>query len=485
MTGLDAPAHDSAGGAVRFARLERGGVLLGRSAGQVGCLAAAVVIAVAALYGGGASAVAWTAPGWGVALAVAFATVAGRPLVAWLPVTAAFTTRRLTGGLRHRARIGRPQPEATLSLPHGPAALPLLGDTHTGAGLVLDRSAGQLVAVARITHHSFVLLDAAEQQRRIDAWGRVLAGAARSSRLARLQLVERTLPDHGSGLTAWWARHGTDHGSWVAATYRDLIARAGPAGEQHICTVSVALDLHAAAAAIRHSGGGIDGAATVLRREMAALARALSAAELGPVSWVTPAELADTVRAAYDPFTHRRGVPDGGVQPDHGPTAVDEEWDRLRADAAWHAVLWIAEWPRSLVLPGFLAPLVFSGGVRRTISVLCDPVPADLAAREIRRRKTAWVADAAHRDRIGQIADARDHAEYDDLLRQEAELTAGHALLHHTGLIAVSAPTAEQLEAAVAEIEQAAVQACCETRRLHGQQAAAFHAAALPLCRPI
>ena len=37
------------------------------------------------------------------------------------------------------------------------------------------------------------------------------------------------------------------------------------------------------------------------------------------------------------------------------------------------------------------------------------------------------------------------------------------------------------LDAAVAAVEQAAIQASCETRRLVGQQAQAFTAAALPL----
>ena len=37
----------------------------------------------------------------------------------------------------------------------------------------------------------------------------------------------------------------------------------------------------------------------------------------------------------------------------------------------------------------------------------------------------------------------------------------------------------------VSTIEQAAIQASCETRRLVGQQAQAFTAAALPLCRSV
>ena len=66
---------------------------------------------------------------------------------------------------------------------------------------------------------------------------------------------------------------------------------------------------------------------------------------------------------------------------------------------------------------------------------------------------------------------------------QEADLTADHGVLRITGLISVSAPTVDDLDAAVAAVEQAAIQASCETRRLVGQQAVAFTAAALPLCR--
>ena len=58
-------------------------------------------------------------------------------------------------------------------------------------------------------------------------------------------------------------------------------------------------------------------------------------------------------------------------------------------------------------------------------------------------------------------------------------------MLRITGLISVSAPTIDDLDAAVAAVEQAAIQASCETRRLVGQQAVAFTAAALPLCRSV
>lgn len=116
------------------------------------------------------------------------------------------------------------------------------------------------------------------------------------------------------------------------------------------------------------------------------------------------------------------------------------------------------------------------------MSLICTPMRTDQAARDIRKKKTEYVSDAAQRARIGQIEDASQRAEYQDVLQQEADLTAGHGVLRYTGLLSVSAPTVADLDAAVAAIEQATVQASCETRRLVGQQAQAFIAAALPLC---
>ena len=138
-----------------------------------------------------------------------------------------------------------------------------------------------------------------------------------------------------------------------------------------------------------------------------------------------------------------------------------------------------------MVHPGFLSPVLLSSGILRAFSLICTPLRTDQAARDIRRKKTEYISDAAQRARIGQIEDAGQTAEYHDVLQQEADLTAGHGVLRYTGLISVSSDTLPELEAAVAAIEQAAIQASCETRKLVGQQAVAFTASALPLCRRV
>ena len=98
--------------------------------------------------------------------------------------------------------------------------------------------------VCEITHPAFVLLDPAEQERRVTAWDRVLATVCRSGRITTLQILERTLPDSGTGLAEWWTTHGQpDDTSWAATTYAKLIDRAGPAGERHATTLSRSISL--------------------------------------------------------------------------------------------------------------------------------------------------------------------------------------------------------------------------------------------------
>ena len=230
------------------------------------------------------------------------------------------------------------------------------------------------------------------------------------------------------------------------------------------------------------------GAAAVLRQEMQSFQTALRSAELHMTGWLTPGDVALILRTAYDPAAGPALERHGELGRDlaiAGPVAVNESWDRLRSDSAHHLVLWISEWPRAQTFPGFLAPLVLTGGVLRSLSLHYLPVRADQAARDLRKKKTEMIADAAQRRKIGQVEDTQASAEFSDVLQQESELTAGHGVLRAVGLVSISAPTANELDAAVSQIEQAAIQASCETRRLVGQQAQAFTAAALPLCRPI
>jgi hypothetical protein len=473
---------------VKFSRLSRRGVLLGLSGAQLSIVGIGAVTLVFALYVGGGLALAYASPIVATCAALAWVGVGGRKLIEWLPIVARWGRRSAGGQLLYQRRIVKPRPAGTLSLPGDAARLRQWLDPETGAVMVHDPHQATLTAIVSVTHPAFVLLDPSEQERRVVGWGRVLATACRSGRISALQVMERTLPESGRGLAEWWSKHGNHDGSWTSTTYAELIKRAGPAGERHASTISLSLDLKVAARAIRAAGGGNRGAAAVLRQEMSTLTAALRSAELAPSDWIEPGDLALILRSAYDPGVAGALERHGDLGRDlatAGPVAVTENWSSLHSDSAHHCVLWISEWPRSLVFPGFLAPVLLSSGIRRSFTLLYTPVRSDQAARDLRKKKTEYISDAAQRQRIGQIEDAQQNAEYHDVLQQEADLTAGHGILRVTGLIAISAPDLTELEHSVSAIEQAAIQASCETRRLWGQQAQSFSAAALPLCRHV
>ncbi|MGO1184392.1 MAG: SCO6880 family protein [Microbacterium sp.] len=473
---------------VKFSRVSRRGILLGLTAPQLVTASLAVAIIIGALYFGGGEALTWLSPAWASVIALTWVPIGGRRAVEWIPVTSHWAARVAAKQTTFRKRLTKPRPAGTLALPGDAASLRMHLDPDTDAVMVHDPHNATLTALLEVSHPAFVLLDPGEQERRVHAWGRVLATTCRSNHIARLQVLERTLPDSGTGLSEWWSQHGHNDGSWVAGIYQELIDRAGPAGERHVTTISLALDMRAASRAIRSAGGGIKGAAAVLRQEMTTLTSALRTADLRPSGWYGPGQLAIMLRSAYDPQVASTLDRSGNLGHDlatAGPVAVDERWDKIRTDSAHHAVLWVSDWPRSQIYPGFLAPLLLSSGIRRSFTLLCDPVRSDQAARSIRKLRTEYVSDAAQRTKAGQIEDAQQSAEYQDVLRQESDMISGHGVLRYTGLITVSASTEAELDSAIAATQQAAIQASLETRLLVGQQASAFTAAALPLCRGI
>lgn len=112
--------------------------------------------------------------------------------------------------------------------------------------------------------------------------------------------------------------------------------------------------------------------------------------------WYTAGDLAILLCLAYDPAIAASLERVGEIGRDlatAGSVAVEETWGRLRSNSAHHVVLWVSEWPRSLAGPGFLA-LLRSSGIRRSFSLLYDPMRADAAA-----RSSADVRSSSHRRR--------------------------------------------------------------------------------------
>lgn len=470
---------------VRFARLPRRGLLLGLSAPRLACVAAACAVLIAAMFTAGSIGAVVTSPAWVGLVALAFARWGGRPVIEALPTAGHYLARRATGQTRFRARPGRPRPAGSLALPGDAAALRFLLDETSGTAVLHDPHEQTLTVAALVQHPAYVLLAPAEQARRVHGWGRALASLASCGSGVRVQVLEISQPDAGRGITGWWALHGVKQpDAWAVRQYESLMRTAAPTASTHRTVIALCLDLRAARAHIRQSGRGLRGAVAFLRQEMTSFEASLRAADLHLACWLGDAELAAVLRGAYEPGYDAHDDVACSLE-QAGPMAVDEHWDHLRHDTAYSAVVWINEWPRVQAPPFFLHTLVFQPGIRKTISLTAQPIPADVAMREIRKAKVEYATEAAQKARIGAIADLSDTVEAGDVLDRERALISGHADVRFTGLIAVTAPTRDGLEAAVAEIRRAAIQSGCETRRLYGQQARAFTAAALPLARKV
>ena len=483
--------HAASGYMVRFARLERRGVLLGLSGPRLALVAAAAVVFVGAEFTAGVTGVVMTAPVWAGLGALGAVVVAGRPLLDWLPLLASWGWRRVRGATTYLRAVGAASRSQDLCLPTRRRLR--LVTTATGAVAVWDRRARTVTAVVEVQGRGFVLADPGAQDARVAAWGRVLAGLCRQPEVARVQVLHRIGPGGGVGVRRWWAEHAVQGANWATQVVADVLADTIEDADRHQCLIAFAL---------RVPRGPRRGATTIAERQVPALTAALAAADLDVIGWLTPEELSRVVRTAYDPAAARLDLA-GHPEPESrrtqarrehrsaqrsaaiGPMGMIEEWDRLRTDTAWHAVYWVAEWPRTATRADFLHPLLLAPATVRSFTLIAEPLPTGAALRRIRGARVAHASDSAQRARTGRLEEETMLAEVDDITRREQDLVAGHGDLSFTGLLTVTAPTTQELDAACTATETAAAQAMCEVRRLVGQQSAAHTAAALPLAARI
>ncbi len=515
----------------RFSPLERRGVIAGWRGGQIASVATGLVAGVLALrsrptLSGVAVAVVTVA----VAVAVAFWPVQGRTGEQWLPLLVRRVPALTPGGRRQLSPAPRsghvlsPDPpgpgrEVAPAVGRGPkrtsarpttfAGLDVVGTAAGGdrptpsMGMVIDRPARTATAVIAVRGHSFALLGHGDQDAAIAAWARVLTSMAREgSDVHRVQWVESCVPDDGGAVR----QHQADHGvlgpdSAAGRSYRSLLDESSPTTRRHCVLLALSVHTSRSSRAIRAAGGGRAGIGAVLGREIVSLERALDATDVTVDGVLGPRALGRVITAASSPATgpwdpdggghlHRNGA-DGAPRepwsdgdPASGwpwPMAVEPHWDAVRTDGTWHATYWIAEWPRVDVTPDFLGPLLFSP-LRRTLTVVMEPVSPSRAARQVAQARTADIADGELRRRGGFLVTARHTREKQGAEDRDVELSDGHAQYRFSGYLTVTADSRDELRGARAAVEQAAGQARVELRLLYGEQDVAF-ACSLPLGR--
>ncbi|MGY4968347.1 SCO6880 family protein [Streptomyces nigrescens] len=475
---------------VKFPHRSRRGILLGLSLPQLVLVSAAAALLLATVTTTGLTGAFALTPIWAAIAALTFLRRDGRSLIDWAPILLRYAIRRRTGQHMWLARpVSRPRTDGMLHLPGTDASLRVVTPAKGQSAALHDPREQTLTVIARVSSRAFALLDAPTQNANVAAWGRALASLSRTGHIRSVQVLERTVPDSGDALNRHWAEHGRPDTPVAGTVYADLVAAAGPAAAPHEAYLAVALDMKAAKRLISQAGGGLVGGFTVLEQVTATVAQAARNAGLTVTGWLSAKEVAAVIRTAYDPgaLSALQQWSDTGraeaTPAAAGPVVQVEDYDRLQTDSARHATYWVENWPRTESSAGFLHGILFSAGVRRSFSLLYAPQQLESALKDVQRRKATITADAAERRRRGQVDSEEDSVEYADVKERERQLIAGHADVALTGLLTISAESDEQLDAACAQIETAAVSAQVDLRRLHFQQSAAFTLAALPLAR--
>ncbi len=518
----------------RFSPLERRGVIAGWRGGQIASVAGGLLVDVVVLRSRpSAEGVVLALVGLAAGLALAFWPIRGRTGEQWLPLVARWLWSACTGGRRQLAQGPDLGYLATVDMTRsGPGSIevrPADPKFRTGGrtvfeglevvgtpfgsqssvpelGMVLDSRARTATAAVVVRGHSFALLSSGDQDGRIAGWARVLSSMAREgSEIHRVQWIESCLPDDGGAVRRHLAGHAVlGAESSAARSYRALVDEAAPVTRRHQVLVALSIRTGRSSRAVRSSGGTTAGIGGVLAREVVSLHRALDGADVSVEGVLGPGALAREIArasAALDeigegvdlgsgagPLSGRVLGQDGFPAPREGrpsrwpwPMAVEPTWDALRTDATWHATYWIAEWPRVDVTPEFLGPLLFSP-LRRSISLVMEPVSPSRAARQVAQARTADLADGELRRRGGFLTTARHAREKESVEERDVELADGHAQYRFSGYVTVTTDSREELTTSCAAAEQAAGQAGIELRLLYGAQDVAF-ACSLPLGR--
>jgi len=341
-------------------------------------------------------------------------------------------------------------------------------------GLVWDRRSGLLTATLRVAATGVLLADSGDGDAWVASWGAWLSALGAEPTVRWVSVTVDTAPDPGRSLRDYVeARLDPTAPATARAIMHDLVEVSPVPAASVETRVSVTFDPGAAPV----KPGSLGEAATRVALTLRGLETSLAGCGLSLLGRYDADRLATTVRAAYDPAV--RGRVDEVDWSDAGPVAAEERWESYSHDSG-HSVSWtLREAPRQLVTSGVLTRLMAPGAWPRRVTLTYQAFTADQAAGVLEREVNAASFRSAYNRRTGREESARDRA---DLARAESaalEEAQGAGVVLFSSYVTTTVAHRDQLDAAVADVEQRAGAAKLRLRRAYGAQAATF-AATLP-----
>ena len=426
-----------------------------------------------------------------------FPRIGGRPLTAYLHPVAAAVGDRLTRRGVFRGAVFAPASLAhRMDLPGDlvnfrAVAVPTPDGRSTVGLMVNDRE--KVACAALLTFGSAMLLEgSAEQGMRLDDWEAVMESfCAQGAGVSRWQLLARTAPD----VVNLASRHAREHATvrtgpaWQAT--QELIAQAAPAAQRHEVYLIVAFDLRALADEIGSLSEGSsrdEAIGVVVLERLLDLERGITEARIASRGWLRPGQYAALIHTQFDPES--LPLHDVLAGQDHdldprlaGPSATERAWKSFRHDSAVSRTVWVHELPKRPVATNWLAPVLQQSGLRRTLSLVAEPLGEVKAQASAERQALRAEGSAAQRHKLGRPTTARLRKEAQAALDQDEAQADGDGVFRYHLFLTVTAPDEKSLTRQMLSARRRLIRARCQSIVLYGEQDQAFFAGALPLAR--
>ncbi|MFR9756343.1 SCO6880 family protein [Streptomyces sp. TR06-5] len=412
-----------------------------------------------------------------LALAAVYVPYRGRTMYRWFEIDRSYR-RLLRSGATYRSgaveagtRLDGTETDVVpppgvgritwLAAPFGPDELAVL--------LHADRRT--VTAAIEIEGPGVGLRDSEDQEALVDRFGVLLKHVANGDGfVTRLQMLARTLPaDPDAHAKDVAVRGDTRAAPWLQESYEELQSMVSTSSEQHraylVACMHYGRDLAAESAAIAKAarasdaGGGRrmtkdEGLAVVMARELTDICARLAEADIRVRQPLGQARLASLVHSMYDPdhpVDHIQAMSKRNAWPAEldarEPTYMTAKTREAPTRAPWcHATAWVKEWPMTPVGVNFLAPLlVHTPDVIRTVAVVMDLEPTELAIERMLTEKTNDAADASRAAKMNRTVDPRDVAAQGRVDQRGDDLASGAAGVNLVGYITVSSRTPDAL----------------------------------------
>lgn len=480
---------------VRLDTAERNGWIFGLQTWQAGVLLVVAVFPFQAFRSGHLALAGWLLLAAIAVLVLLVAPINGRTAVFWLGDWVLFRLSRWFGWSRF-------QPKAAMGIDAGdgqpdlPGLLSRLAFSdgppfrdHGRVGLIHDQAEGRWAVTARCRMKGTGMLGEAELDRLVDGLGGLLRSLGERGVCDRLSLLVRTVPDDGQDYALWAGQHATGHAPALARqTEHELDGLVGAVAVRHEVFVTVSTDEQRVRKAVAAAGGGTQGHATVLYRELDGLAERLRTAGVESCEWLSSGQLAEAVATGFRPadtavmsaarLRQQQSTPWNLA----GPSAAPAPAARSYQHGAFRTVSYALLPPRFQVGPYALKRVLDprSAGERRSLAVHYEVLDEATGRRQTKNRRFTSTQKMDFKATKHIEIDPEDSQAMRDARQERTAVSQGQRVVRHTAVGAVTAPSDWHIEDTAAAMEST-LAGRMRLMRVDLAQDSAFVAGCLPL----